>query len=162
MFCYFPTEHSQLLWNKTTTFDEVDDLGILAGEDDGVKIYVGRAMDKDGNFVPAKIVPSLKTGFFSYNENEESSEDVDFLSNSGDYHWENFENADYESAAMLSGSIIGRGSYDGHLVVGRVDKEKNQLIGSYGGKTFSIPSYEVLIYKSQGSYIFQCSINFCK
>lgn len=139
-----------LSWTKPTSFDEVESFGVLAGEDNGKKIYVGRAVDKDGVFVPAKVIPALKTGYYVYNGVEEESKEIDFLDNATDYHWVKAQDAKMEEAAVVSGSYIGRGNYNGNLVVGRVDNEKKQLIGSNGGQTFSLPSYDVLIYKSKG------------
>lgn len=146
----FQTEQT-LSWSKPTSFDEIESFGILAGEDNGQKVYVGRAIDRDGNFVPAKVVPALKAGFYVYNGAEEESTEVDFLDNATDYHWVHSNDANIEDAALVSGSYIGRGNYNGNVVVGKVDVDKKQLIGSHDGETFELPSYDVLIYKSKGS-----------
>lgn len=137
-------------WSKPTSFNEIESFGILAGEDNGQKVYVGRVADRDGNFVPAKVVPALKAGFYVYNGKEEESSEIDFLDNATDFHWVNSKDANIDEAALVSGSYIGRGNYNGNVVVGKVDAEKKQLIGSHDGETFELPSYDVLIYKSKG------------
>lgn len=139
-----------LSWSKPTSFDEIESYGILAGEDNGNKVFVGRAIDRDGDFVVAKIVPALKTSFYAYNDVEESSDQIDFLDNASDFHWVQASDAHVEDAAEVSGFHIGRGSFNGNIVVGRVDTDSKKLIGSYDGQAFELPSYDVLIYKSKG------------
>jgi Protein of unknown function (DUF3421) len=133
---------------------EIESRGVLAGEDNGNKIYVGRNVDKDGNFVPAKLIPAMKKSFFSYGDKEVSGEVGEFLANPEDYHWVNAANANLEEAALIDDSYIGRASYDGHIVVGRVDIDSDQLVGTFDGKTLWLPSYDLLIYKAKGRNIF--------
>lgn len=141
-----------LSWSKPTSFEEIESYGILAGEDNGNKVFVGRAIDRDGDFVVAKIVPALKSTFYAYNDVEETSDQVDFLDNASDFHWVKALDANVEDAAQVSGFCIGRGSYNGNIVVGRVDNDSKKLIGSYDGKAFELPSYDVLIHKSTGNF----------
>mgnify|MGYP002655366815 CR=1 FL=1 len=137
-------------WKKTS-FEEVESRGILAGEEvNGTKVYVGRTLDKDGTFVPAKVVPANKLGYYAYNGTEESSDQVEILENSANCHWVKSDGLLLEDAAVVSGFQIGRALYNGNVVVGRVDLAAKELIGSYGGEAFSLPSYDVLIYKSRG------------
>lgn len=137
-------------WSKPTSFDEIENFGIYAGDEDGNKVFVGRAIDRDGNFVPAKVIPALKSSFYAFNDTEESADQVEFLDNAGDYHWVKSVDANIEDAAKVAGSFIGRSVYNGNVVVGRVDEASKQLIGSYDGETFKLASYDVLIYKSKG------------
>jgi len=138
-------------WSKWASFDEVEKQGILAGEVDGNKVYVGRTMDRDGNFVPAKVIPSLKSSLYVNEDDEEEAADQgEFLDHAADYHWVKSEDANITDAVTISGYLVGRGTYNGNLVVGRVDPEKRQLVGLYDGKSITLPSYDVLIYKSKG------------
>lgn len=140
-----------LPWNKSTIFEEIESFGILAGEDNGNKVYVGRVIDKDGNFVPAKIIPALKSSFYVYNDEEEESDQFDFLDHCNDFHWVRSADANLDEAAEISGQCIGRGTYNGNVIVGRIDSSSKKLIGAYDGKAFELPSYDVLIYKSKGN-----------
>lgn len=143
-----------LLWTKPTSFDEIESQGILAGTDEsGTKIFIGRCTDRDGNWIPAKIVPSLKAGFYTYNNAEESTDEVEFLCNADDYHWVKCDGRHVQDAAIVNGFQIGRALFNGNLIVGRVDPETKQLIGSFGGENFKLPSYDVLIFKAKGRKI---------
>lgn len=123
----------------------------MAGvEENGNKVYVGRTLDRDGNFVPAKVVPAIETAFYAFNDVEESSDEVEFLDDAVDFHWVRSDGQAIADAAIVSGFYIGRALYNGNIVVGRVDLKTKQLIGSYGGVTFSLPTYDVLIYKAKG------------
>lgn len=138
-------------WNKWNTFDEVENQGILAGEFNGNKVYVGRTLDRNGNFVPAKVIPSLKSSFYMNDDMKERSTDQgEFLFKSGNYQWVKFDEANVADAVTISGSMVGRGMCNGSIVVGRVDTEKKLLIGSFDENTVNLPSYEVLIYRNKG------------
>lgn len=143
-----------MTWSKPKNLTEVESRGVLAGEENGNKIYVGRNVDKDGNFVPSKLVPSLKKSFFSHHEKEDSAEVGDYLANPEDYHWVNGNSANLDEAALIGDSYIGRALYDGHIVVGRVDIDSDQLIGTFEGNTLWLPSYDLLIYKAKGKKFF--------
>lgn len=149
-------EHN-LLWTTPSSFKEVESSGILAGvEENGNKVFVGRSIDRDGNYVVAKVVPELNAGFFAYNDTEESVDNVEFLGDADNYHWVKSDGEKIADAAVVSGFYIGRALYNGNVVVGRVDLKTKKLIGSYGGETFSLPSYDVLIYKAKGERIVNC------
>lgn len=92
----------------------------------------------------------MRTSYYLNDDEEEASDQGEFLDNAADYHWVKAEDANVADAVTISNSLIGRGTYNGNIVVGRVDTEKNQLIGSIDGNTISLPSYDVLIYKSKG------------
>lgn len=137
-----------------SSFDEVYSRGILAGvEENGNKVYVGRTYDRDGNLVISKIVPALQSSFYAYNDTEESSEQIEFLENAANCHWVKSDGEVVEDAAVINGgSNIGRALFNGNIVVGRVDTNTKELVGSYGGSVFRLPSYDVLIYKSKGLF----------
>lgn len=115
--------------------------------------------------VPSKIVPALKAAFYVYNNAEESTDEVEFLDHADDFHWvkNDAKNVQVQDAAVVSGFQIGRATYNGRLVVGRVDSSTKQLVGSSGGEIFKLPSYDVLIFKAKGKkllanfYIVLCS-----
>lgn len=136
---------------RLSTFDEVESRGIIAGvEANGNKVYVGRTYDKDGNFVIAKIVPAIEKSFYAYNGVEESGIELEILDNTANCHWVKSNGKAIEDAATVNGFLIGRATYNGNIVVGRVDVGKKELIATYDGSTFNLPSYDVLIYKSRG------------
>lgn len=141
-------------WTKPTSFEEVESRGILAGvEENGNKVFVGRTFDKDGNLVIAKVIPALQSSFYAFNGVEAESDELEILENAANCHWVKSDGKLVEDAAVVNGFYIGRALFNGNIVVGRVDMKKKELIGSYGGSTFNLPSYDVLIYKSKGENI---------
>lgn len=137
-------------WTRPENFDEVESRGILAGiEENGNKVFVGRTYDEDGNFVIAKVIPALKSSFYAFDGAEKSSNELEILDNAG-CHWVKSDGKEVEDVVNVNGFYIGRALYNGNVVVGRVDTKRKELIGSYGGETFNLPSYDVLIYKSKG------------
>lgn len=141
----------QLSWTQSQTFEDVESHGILAGvEKNGNKVFIGRTVDKLGNFVPAKVVPALRSSFYAFENVEESSSQLEFLNNKADYDWMDFAGDVPSEAAMVSNFCIGRSLYNGNVVVGRVDTKTKMLIGSHDGKTFNLPYFEILVYKSNG------------
>lgn len=148
-----------LPWTRPTSFDEVESRGILAGvEEDGNKVFVGRTYDRDGNFVIAKVVPALQSSFYAFNGAEQSSDELEILDNAANCHWVKSDGKEVEDVVNVNGFHIGRALYNGNIVVGRVDIEKKELIGSYGGSAFNLPSYDVLIYKSKGKFLISFNI----
>lgn len=124
---------------------------MLAGvEVNGNKIYVGRTFDKDGNYIPAKIVPAYKAGYYASAGGEETATELEFLDNAADFHWVKCDGQTITDAVEVNGFCIGRALYNGNIVVGRVDMDTKELIGSYGGEAFNLPSYDVLIHRAKG------------
>jgi hypothetical protein len=149
----FPENCSILPWVKLSSFEDVESRGIVAGvQEDGNKVYVGRTFDKDGNLVVAKVVPAVRRSFYAFNDIEESGNDLDLLDNSASYEWVKSDGRSIENAATVNGFYIGRATFNGNVVVGRVDVSKNRLITTFNGSTFDLPSYEVLICKSEGGF----------
>jgi hypothetical protein len=148
---HFVEQTSNLPWVRLSSFEEVESRGIVAGvEENGNKVYVGRTYDKDGNFVIAKIVPAIEKSFYAFNGAEESGIELEILDNTANCHWVKSDGKVVEDAATVNGFYIGRALYNGNIVVGRVDVGKRELIGTYDGSTFNLPSYDVLIYKATG------------
>lgn len=76
---------------------------------------------------------------------------MEILDKSGDYKWVSSEEASIEEAVSGgAGSFIGRGLYNGNVVVGRIDEISKKLIGSHDGEVFKLSSYEMLIQNSKG------------
>lgn len=126
--------------------------GFYAGsEADGKKVYVGRVTDASGNFLPAKIIPDYKQSFYEGNGAEQSSDKIEFLSNSEGYEWvKSSGGASVPDAVTISGFYVGRGVYNGNTVVGRVDLNTKNLVATWGGNALNLPEYEVLVFKPQG------------
>lgn len=136
-------------WRKLKSFNDVEKFGILAGEEKGNKVFVGRAVDADGYYVPAKIFPALETSLYASDDSEVTRDVVDFPANASDFHWVKASDADIEDAAQVTDNVfIGRGTFDGNLIVGQVEGDK--LVGCHDGKVIELPTYDVLIYKSTG------------
>lgn len=84
---------------------------------------------------------------------EEESDQGEYLDNAADYHWVNSEDANVADAVTISGALVGRGDFNGNTIIGRIDTENKELVGSFDGKTVKLPSYDVLIYKSKGAVL---------
>lgn len=144
---------SESSWQNISSFDEVEERAILAGVDqDGVKVYVGRAFDQDGNFTAAKIVDDLKLGFYVYNNSEFSADDTDgleYLEKADEYAWVDKKGAT-NNAVIISGSKVGRALYNDNIIIGHVDDASDKLIASYKGIIVKSENYEVLVWSSSG------------
>lgn len=141
--------------NPTWTAASADDAaknGFFAGsEADGKKVYVGRVTDASGNFLPAKIIPDFKQSFYEGNGVEQSSDKIEFLSDSEGYDWiKSSGGVPVTDAVTISGFYVGRGLFNGNAVVGRVDLNTKNLVATYGGNALNLPEYDVLIFKPQG------------
>lgn len=136
--------------------EDVEKIGIFAGcEADGKKIYVGRVATSSGNFIPAKIVPQTKESFFEREGREERSQQFEYLSNSNNYDWiKSSGGASVDNAVTIGGFYVGRGVWNGNIVVGRVDLKTKQLISSIDGNVLTLTEYDVLTVKSQGKWSF--------
>jgi chromosome segregation ATPase len=140
--------------NPTWTAASADDAeknGFFAGsEADGKKVYVGRVADASGNFLPAKIIPQFKQSYFEGEGREQSTEKIEFLSNSTDYEWiKSAGGAAVTGAVTIGGFYVGRSNWNGNVVVGRVDLNAKQLVATFGGNALNLPEYDVLIFKPQ-------------
>jgi hypothetical protein len=137
-----------LTWTVAPSAEEVEKNAFFAGfEADGKKVYVGRAKDTFGNFVPAKIMPDLKTSFFERDGREISTETIEYLAG-GDYDWiKSSSGITVPEAIRISGYYVGRGLWNGNVVVGRIDLNSKQLIASYRGNPIKLSEYDVLTMK---------------
>ncbi|KAJ6644030.1 Peripheral-type benzodiazepine receptor-associated protein 1 [Pseudolycoriella hygida] len=140
--------------NPTWTVASADDAvknGFFAGsEADGKKVYVGRVTDASGKFLPAKIVPDFKQSFYEGNGVEQSSDKIEFLSNSEGYEWiKSSGGVPVTDAVTIGEFYVGRGVYNGGTVVGRVDLNAKTLVATWGGNALNLPEYDVLVFKPQ-------------
>jgi Protein of unknown function (DUF3421) len=96
------------------------------------------------------VIPALNSSFYSSNGFEESTSELDVLENNGDFAWEKFDGEfDDSFAELFSDSYVGRASFNGQVVIGKVDMRTKKLIGSANGVEFDVPCYEVLAQKSK-------------
>ena len=98
----------------------------------------------------SKIIPAVKKSLYAFNGVEEEGIELEILDNTANCHWVKSDGKKIEDAAVVNGFYIGRALYNGNIVVGRVDMKKKELIGTYNGKAFNLPSFDVLICKSKG------------
>lgn len=144
---FYLTEQT-LSWVKPSSFEEFTSQGILVGEEKGQKVYIGRTFTQDGGFTVAKVIPALETAYYTFNGAENSSVEVESLDHHEDYDWVKSKKVNFDEAVAIAGSYVGRGKYNGHLVVGNVDPKTNLLVGSCEGKVVNLSSYDVLTRKS--------------
>ncbi|XP_037043717.1 uncharacterized protein LOC119079748 isoform X1 [Bradysia coprophila] len=150
--------------NPTWTAASADDAvknGFFAGSEvDGKKVYVGRVTDASGNFLPAKIVPELKHSYYEANGQEQFSDKIEFLSNSEGYEWiKSSGGVAVPDAVTISGFYVGRGAFNGNVVVGRVDLNSKNLVATFGGNALNLPEYDVLVFKPLDNTRIQQSVS---
>lgn len=147
-------------WTSASADDAVKN-GFFAGsETDGKRVFVGRVTDASGNFLPAKIIPEFKQSYYESNGQEQSSDNIEFLSNSDGYEWiKSSGGVAVPDAVTISGFYVGRGVHNGNTVVGRVDLNSKNLVATWGGNALNLPEYDVLVFKPQDNARIQQSLS---
>lgn len=124
---------------------------VHAGQDsDGHVIYVGRAYHQ-GDQIPAKVIPSKRAAYISYNGEEISVHEYELLCGHG-YTWVGSANGHVPAGAVPAGKTlggetlyIGRGHCEGSLTPGKVHPSHFCLYIPYGGTERKLNQYEVLV-----------------
>ncbi|KAG5679322.1 hypothetical protein PVAND_008895 [Polypedilum vanderplanki] len=149
-------------WTVADNANDAVSHALFAGyTSDGKKVYVGRAVDENGNPVPAKIIPEFNKTFYEENGNEKSTDNIEYLFHNEGYEWLRSSNGKVvPDAVNLNDYYVGRAEIDGTTVVGKVDLKEKKLFASYNGKTVSLSDYDVLTFKPQTNKTrFQSSVS---
>lgn len=147
---------STISWTESSNVAEAGRHALFAGyQSDGSKVYVGKAVDGSGNFVPAKLIPESNACFFEEGgEEKKTSDKVEFLFHTEDYSWLKSSNgANVPDAVSVGNNYVGRAEIDGTTVVGKVDPVTKQLVASYYGKIVNLENYDVLVFKPTSKYL---------
>ena len=135
---------------------------ISGGRDaDKSPMFVGRAIFTGQN-LPAKVIPSKKACYVSYNGLEHSVQSFEVLSGKSDkFCWEPASNGQVPANAISTDRVnneemfVGRAPFEGSVTVGKVHPSHNCLYIAFGGKEHIIKHYEVLVFmKPKGEYFY--------
>ncbi|XP_030384655.1 uncharacterized protein LOC115631934 isoform X2 [Scaptodrosophila lebanonensis] len=113
-------------------------------------IYVGRA-EQDGDMHVCKVVPSKQIGFIS-TRGEALPKDIFEVLCGQNLAWVKCYDHVIPETAVLCGRTtldqpvyIGRGHYEGHLIVGKISSVHRALFIAYRGAERRLDSYEILV-----------------
>lgn len=130
---------------------------VIGGNDvNGEPIYVGRA-NESGDTIPGKVVPSHRVCYVAYAGRECAHHHYQVLTNPNNTElvWVQASHGSIPTGALAGGKqsdgtnlYIGRGHYNGSMVVGKVHPQHHVLYVSFGGDEHPIHSYEVLVAKN--------------
>ncbi|SPP75151.1 Hypothetical predicted protein [Drosophila guanche] len=113
-------------------------------------IYVGRA-EHEGHMMVCKVVPSKQIGFIS-NRGEALPKDIFELLCGQNLVWVKCYDHVIPETAVLCGRssldqpvYIGRGHYEGHLIIGKISSVHRALFIAFRGAERRLDSYEILV-----------------
>ncbi|XP_073829706.1 uncharacterized protein [Musca autumnalis] len=135
----------------SATADSFPEDALEGGRDaDGDTIYVGRVF-KDGDLMPAKVIPNKGGAYVCWGGEEEKVDNFQVLVGAG-FMWVACENGNIVPGAVPAGTTcdgetlyIGRAEHAGSLCVGKVHPSHGCLYIPFGGGEEKIDSYEVLV-----------------
>ncbi|XP_032590607.2 lipoma-preferred partner [Drosophila grimshawi] len=113
-------------------------------------IYVGRA-EHDGNMLVCKVVPSKQIGYISLRGEALPKDKFEMLCGEN-LAWSKCYDHVIPDTAVLCGRTsldqpvyIGRGHYEGHLIIGKISSVHRALFIAYRGAERRLDSYEILV-----------------
>ncbi|XP_055837291.1 uncharacterized protein LOC129905756 [Episyrphus balteatus] len=133
------------------TIEQVPPNAVVAGEEKGHTIYVGRA-HHEGETLPAKIIPDTGSVYVSRDGKDIYKTEFEYLVGEG-YTWvygvhsgENIPMGAVATGHTLDGQkvYVGRGYHHGSQTPGKVHPGVYRLFIPYGGKEVKLKEYEVL------------------
>ncbi|XP_061396626.1 uncharacterized protein LOC133332257 [Musca vetustissima] len=135
----------------SATVDSFPEDALEGGRDaDGDAIYIGRVF-KNGDLLPAKVIPNKGGAYVCWAGEEEKVENFQVLVGAG-FMWVGCENGNIVPGAVPAGSTcdgetlyIGRAEHAGSLCVGKVHPSHACLYIPFGGGEEKIDCYEVLV-----------------
>lgn len=119
-------------------------------DEDGAMIYVGRA-EHEGDMLVCKVVPSKQIGYISQ-RGEALPKDIFEMLCGEHLKWVKCYDHVIPESAVLCGRTaldqpvyIGRGHYEGHLIIGKISSVHRALFIAYRGAERRMDSYEILV-----------------
>lgn len=126
--------------------------GALEGgrDADGDVIFVGRVY-KDGDMMPAKVIPNKGGAYVCWGSEEHKVEEFQVLAGAG-FLWAHCTSGQTLPGAVPAGKTkdgetlyVGRAEHKGSISIGKVHPSHGCLYFPFGGEEIKVESYEVLI-----------------
>ncbi|KAH8372090.1 hypothetical protein KR093_010053, partial [Drosophila rubida] len=138
-------------WVQSSAYASVPPHAVVGGNDeDGAMIYVGRA-EHEGDQLVCKVVPDKQIGYVSQ-RGEALPKDIFEVLCGEQLSWIKCYDHVIPETAVLCGRTalqqpvyIGRGHYEGHLIIGKISSVHRALFIAYRGAERRLDSYEVLV-----------------
>ncbi|KAH8297254.1 hypothetical protein KR044_008769, partial [Drosophila immigrans] len=138
-------------WVQSSAYASIPPSAVVGGNDeDGAMIYVGRA-EHEGDMLVCKVVPSKQIGFISQ-RGEALPKDIFEMLCGDNLSWIKCYDHVIPETAVLCGRTalqqpvyIGRGHYEGHLIIGKISSVHRALFIAYRGAERRLDSYEILV-----------------
>ncbi|XP_002016248.2 uncharacterized protein LOC6590716 [Drosophila persimilis] len=138
-------------WVQSSAYSSIPEDAVVGGNDeDGAMIYVGRA-EHEGDMMVCKVVPSKQIGFVS-NRGEALPKDIFEMLCGQNLVWVKCYDHVIPEKAVLCGRssldqpvYIGRGHYEGHLIIGKISSVHRALFIAFRGAERRLDSYEILV-----------------
>ncbi|KAM8713885.1 hypothetical protein ACLKA7_014102 [Drosophila subpalustris] len=138
-------------WVQSSSYSSIPPNAVVGGNDeDGAMIYVGRA-EHEGDMLVCKVVPSKQIGFISQ-RGEALPKDIYEMLCGENLKWVNcYDHVIPETAVLCGRTVldqplyIGRGHYEGHLIIGKISSVHRALFIAYRGAERRLDSYEILV-----------------
>ncbi|XP_017961191.1 protein piccolo [Drosophila navojoa] len=138
-------------WVQSSAYSSIPPNAIVGGNDeDGAMIYVGRA-EHEGDMLVCKVMPSKQIGYVSQ-RGEALPKDIFEILCGENLVWVKCYDHVIPETAVLCGRTsleqpvyIGRGHYEGHLIIGKISSVHRALFIAYRGAERRLDSYEILI-----------------
>ncbi|ALC40790.1 CG3884, partial [Drosophila busckii] len=138
-------------WVQTSAYSSLPPNAIVGGNDeDGAMIYVGRA-EHEGDMLVCKVVPTKQIGFIS-SRGEALPKDIYEVLCGENLVWIKCYDHVIPETAVLCGRTsldqpvyIGRGHYEGHLIIGKISSVHRALFIAFRGAERRLDSYEILV-----------------
>nr|CAD7571091.1 unnamed protein product [Timema californicum] len=126
---------------------------VRAGRDkDGSTIFLGRSF-YNGDFLPAKVIPSRASAFVCWGGQEVAVEQYEVICSS-QVAWEFATNGEVPEGAIAIGSTqdgeklyAGRVMHDGTQTPGKIQPSHESCYIPYCGEEIAFKEYEVLVLK---------------
>ncbi|KAH8285146.1 hypothetical protein KR054_005711, partial [Drosophila jambulina] len=138
-------------WVQSSAYSSIPEEAVVGGNDeDGAMIYVGRA-EHEGDMLVCKVVPSKQLGFISQ-RGEALPKDIFEVLCGQNLVWIKCYDHVIPENAVLCGRTsldqpvyIGRGHYEGHLIIGKISSVHRALFIAFRGAERRLDSYEILV-----------------
>ncbi|KAL1505519.1 hypothetical protein ABEB36_005067 [Hypothenemus hampei] len=139
-------------WVDTTSRSgQVPSTALQGGHDiDGAPIFVGRAFH-DGDWIPAKVLPSKNIAYVPYNGDEIGVDRFQVLCEQR-FDWVPAHGGHIPESAVIGGKTsdgenlyIGRVHHDGAHTIGKVHPSHQTCYIPFDGKEVGHKEYEILV-----------------
>ncbi|EDW90684.2 protein transport protein Sec24-like At4g32640 [Drosophila yakuba] len=138
-------------WVQSSAYSSLPEEAVVGGNDeDGAMIYVGRA-EHEGDMLVCKVVPSKQLGFISQRGEAVPKDIFEVLCGQNLVWIKCYDHVIPENAVLCGRTsldqpvYIGRGHYEGHLIIGKISSVHRALFIAFRGAERRLDSYEILV-----------------